>query len=110
MNDDSLEGTVRLHTGGVTAEPVLQVVSFALRRLREGGLNGMLAFADLVALSRDDAFILPHTSRTRAFQEGLVDENGRMDRGIAEVVRASAEGEGYDVRVLDPVTGQSAVA
>ncbi|MEV7157250.1 hypothetical protein AB0N77_21925 [Streptomyces misionensis] len=110
MNDDLSEGTVPLHTGGVTSESVLEVVSFALRRLREGGLNGMLAFADVVALARDDAFSLPYTSQTRAFQAGLVDENGRMERGIAEVVRASAEGEGYNVRVLDPVSGQSAVS
>ncbi|TGB05593.1 hypothetical protein [Streptomyces sp. MZ04] len=107
MNDDSSEGTVRLHTGGVTAEPVLQVVSVALRRLREGGLNGMLAFADVVALARDDSFVLPHTSQARALGAGLVDENGRMERGIAEVVRASAAGEGYGVQVLDPITGQS---
>ncbi|MFH8350578.1 hypothetical protein [Streptomyces sp. NPDC018045] len=88
------------------AEPVLQVVSLALRRLCEGGLNGMLAFADAVALSRDDAFVLPHTSQDRALEAGLVDENRHMERGIAEVVRASAAGEGYDVQVLDPVTGQ----
>ncbi|MFJ5635094.1 hypothetical protein ACIQF5_20955 [Streptomyces goshikiensis] len=110
MNDDSSADEVHLHTGNLTAEPVLRVVSLALRGLREGGLNGMLAFADVVALARDDTFVLPHTSQGRAFQAGLVDEDGRMEPGIAEVVRASAAGEGYDTRAIDPVTGQGEAA
>ncbi|MFD3422135.1 hypothetical protein [Streptomyces decoyicus] len=111
MNDDSSGDVVRLHTGGETAEPVLQLVSLSLRRLREGGgPTGMLAFADVVALARDRAFVLPDTSQTRAYQAGLVDENGHMEPGVAEVVRASATGKGYGIRVLDPVTGQSPVS
>ncbi|MFF2619682.1 hypothetical protein [Kitasatospora sp. NPDC058046] len=107
MSDDFSEGAVRLHTGEMTAEPVLLVVCAALRRLRDGGVNGMLAFADVVALARDSTFVLPYSSQLRASREGLVDEGGRMERGVAEVVRASASGVGYDVQVLDPVTGRS---
>lgn len=106
MSDAPSETDVRLHTGAVAAEPVLQVVSAALQRLIGGGMNGVLAFADVVALARDDAFVLPYTSRIRAFGEGLIDENGRLERSTAEIVRASAAGEGYAVQVLDPVTGQ----
>lgn len=108
---DALSGSaVRLHTGTVASEPVLRVVSAALLRLLGGGVNGVLAFADVVALARDDAFVLPYSSRARAFGEGLVDESGHMERGTAEVVRASAAGEGYAVQALDPVTGQPRAA
>jgi hypothetical protein len=60
----------------------------------------------VVTRARDDAFVLPDTSRIRAGREGLIDEDGRRERGIAQIIRASAAGEGYGVQALDLVTGQ----
>ncbi|MFJ4676975.1 hypothetical protein [Kitasatospora sp. NPDC088783] len=68
---------------------------------------GAAAFSDLVALARGRTKTpLPATSLDLTRQHHLVREDGGLDRDVAEVVRACAAGEGYELVLVSRLSGR----
>ena len=98
------EGTVVLHTGEHSVEPVLDVVATGLRSLPAQGLSGLLALSDLVALARDPEHRMTPRSMDLCERTGLVSD-GKMEPTLAATVRASVQGPPDNLSFVDPLTG-----
>lgn len=99
------EGTLVLHTGEHSAAPLITTVLAGIQALQRGGVPGLLALTDLLALARDPAHPMPSLSLRLCEETGLV-ADGRLEPSLAAVVRASFRGSGLDTVFVHPLTGQ----
>jgi hypothetical protein len=76
----------------------------------DDGMRGTLIFFDAISLARDPMY-KPFGSNGQALADaGFLDGNGQLHRGIADILRASADGEGMDLAFVDPRQPEVALA
>lgn len=98
--DASLE-TVVLKTGVEAPKPLVATVMLVLDTWMQD-IPGVLTVLDLSKMARDSAY-MPLRSR-ELVEAGFINETtGRLHRCIAEIIVAATEGEGLELRLVNPV-------
>ncbi|MFF2618579.1 hypothetical protein [Kitasatospora sp. NPDC058046] len=98
------DGRDLLRTGARAYTPVIRWTVGGLRFLEGAGREGRDALLGVIRLARHGT-ALPPVLVQLARSAGLVRIDGTMDRVVAEVVRATAEGQSAMPELVDPITG-----
>ena len=92
--------TTTLHTGAVVATPLVATVGMILRRLLDEG--AAVPFYEAAMIARDASHRPFGRAGADLEKAGLL-EGGRMHQSIRDVIVASVEGEGFDMKMRSPV-------
>lgn len=99
--------TERLRTGAPAYEPLVAHVYQALRRMHE---KNAPALPEAVNLARDPYnYEIPwgiYSARLR--EAGLLSPNGTLPPAVGEIILASVEHDGGELKVVDPIQRQHA--
>jgi hypothetical protein len=95
--------TVNLKNGSAEAKPLVAVTMLSLNSLFDKGMNGALAFYELVQkCNNPDHEIWGEAQSTLLMGLGLLDVNGDVHSLIKNVVLSAAQGEGLGLSLGSP--------
>ncbi len=97
--------TVTLRTGIEAHEGTVAGVTTSLGALMKDAA-GALAVYDLVQICRDPAYSAFVGSVSELQRRNLLMPDGRVHQVVKEIVLAGTEGDGLDLRLVNPVTGE----
>lgn len=89
---------VTLRTGAEVPVPALSITRISLDELME---QDPVALVELVELARNPGYTVFSDNVTKALSDaGLLNSAGRLDNVTRDIVLASVEGDGLDIRLL----------
>lgn len=95
--------TLRLRTGIDGSELVVITVTITLKNLWDKGLFGQLAVCDLAMRCKDSSYPISKEIEEKLKNLSLIQVDGKVHKSIQDVVLASVEGEGLDMRLVSPL-------
>lgn len=108
----TMQDMFMLRTGIQEASALVKIVALQLREmmnpdLEKGARMGdMLALYDLVSKCRDRNYQFFGNNEELLIQRGLVERSGHVHDSVRNIVLASVEGDGMDMRLVNPATGK----
>ncbi len=91
---------IKLRGGPQEAEAVVRVLLMTLRGLYA---EHWTAFYDAVMLARDPAHKIFSESQRKALLDlSLIGRGDQMHESIRNIIRAAVEGDGLEMRIIDP--------
>jgi hypothetical protein len=104
--------TVTLRTGAEEPDATVKVVYSSLRAMMDPNPEhntrpgDFLALFDLASKCRNRDYQFFGNNEALLVERGLVQPGGRIHDSVRNVVLASVEGEGMEMRLVNPVTGE----
>jgi len=93
---------VNLRTGQPTPDVLVRTVTLSLRQLMA---DDPIALFELVEICRDPAHEPFGLTGPHLRAMGMLGSDGRVHDATREIVLASVEGDGFDLRLVNPVAG-----
>lgn len=93
---------IRLRTGVESTDVLVTTTMLHLDQLI-GDIHNPMAFYELAMVARDPSHAIWGPCRARLIASGLLDGGGVMHSLVRDIVLAATEGDGIDMRLVNPV-------